>query len=70
MHDRNALKYLIDFMGEDNICMGSDYPFPLGEQKPGKLIEKMDSGKKTTRKLMYRNALDWLNLKEKYFTED
>jgi len=69
VHDRNAFKYLIDFMGEDNICLGSDYPFPLGEHKPGKLIEKMDLGKKTTRKLMYRNALDWLNLKEKYFIE-
>ena len=26
-------------MGADKICMGSDYPFPLGEQHPGKLIE-------------------------------
>lgn len=69
VHDRKALNHLIDFLGEDNICMGSDYPFPLGEHKPGKLIEKMDLKKKVTRKLLYRNALDWLNLKEKYFIE-
>lgn len=33
-------------MGEDHICLGSDYPFPLGEHKPGRMIEKMDLGKK------------------------
>jgi aminocarboxymuconate-semialdehyde decarboxylase len=49
VHDRKAFKYLIDFMGEDNICLGSDYPFPLGEHKPGKLIEKMDLGKRQQR---------------------
>ncbi|MGQ0740372.1 MAG: amidohydrolase family protein [Bacteroidota bacterium] len=65
VHDRKAFGYLLDVMGEDTICLGSDYPFPLGEHKPGRLIEKMDLGKKTTRKLLYRNALDWLGLSEK-----
>jgi aminocarboxymuconate-semialdehyde decarboxylase len=65
VHDKKALTYLIDSIGEDNICLGSDYPFPLGEHLPGKLIEKMDLGKKTTRKLLYQNALDWLGLNKK-----
>jgi len=65
VHDKKAFSYLLDVMGEDTICLGSDYPFPLGEHKPGRLIEKMDLGKKTTRKLLYRNALDWLGLNEK-----
>lgn len=65
VHDKKALSYLLDVMGEDNICLGSDYPFPLGEHKPGRLIEKMDLGKKTTRNLLYKNALDWLGLNEK-----
>ncbi|HWR33698.1 MAG TPA: amidohydrolase family protein [Chitinophagaceae bacterium] len=65
VHDRKAFEYLLEVMGEDSICLGSDYPFPLGEHKPGKLIEKMDLGKKVTRKLLYRNALDWLGLNEK-----
>jgi aminocarboxymuconate-semialdehyde decarboxylase len=64
VHDRKMLEHLVEFMGEDNVCLGSDYPFPLGEHKPGKLIEKMDFGKKITRKLLYRNALDWLGLSE------
>ncbi|MEO7983870.1 MAG: amidohydrolase family protein [Bacteroidota bacterium] len=65
VHDKKAFSYLLDVMGEDTICLGSDYPFPLGEKEPGRLIEKMDLGKKLTRKLFYRNALDWLGLSEK-----
>jgi len=69
VHEKKALNHILEFIGEDNICLGSDYPFPLGEHKPGKLIEKMDLGKKTTRKLLYRNALDWLGLNEKFLSE-
>lgn len=42
VHDANALRYLIGLMGADRIALGSDYPFPLGEQHPGALIESMD----------------------------
>ncbi len=65
VHDKKAFAYLVDLVGVDRICMGSDYPFPLGEHKPGRLIEKMGLGGKNTRKLLYRNALEWLGLKEK-----
>jgi aminocarboxymuconate-semialdehyde decarboxylase len=60
VHDRKAMQYLLDLFGDEHICMGSDYPFPLGEAKPGRLIEKMDLGKKSTKRLLYRNAQDWL----------
>ncbi len=69
VHDRKALSYLLDVMGENTICLGSDYPFPLGELKPGRLIEKMDLGKKITRKLMQRNAENWLGLNNKNLPE-
>lgn len=69
VHDRNALSYLISTVGEDSICLGSDYPFPLGENRPGKMILKMDLGKKTSRKLLHRNALDWLGMNEKNLPE-
>lgn len=62
VHDKKSMAYLLDLMGEDFICLGSDYPFPLGEQHPGKLIDKMDLGKKTTQKLFYKNAVKWLGL--------
>lgn len=69
VHDRKAMEFLIDLMGEDFICLGSDYPFPLGEHKPGKLIAKMDLGKKVTNKLLYKNAVEWLGLKKKNLPE-
>jgi aminocarboxymuconate-semialdehyde decarboxylase len=61
VHDRKAMQYLLEAIGEDKICLGSDYPFPLGEHKPGRLIEKMKLGKKVERKLLYKNAVEWLN---------
>jgi aminocarboxymuconate-semialdehyde decarboxylase len=65
VHDKKAFSYLLDVMGENNICMGSDYPFPLGEHHPGKLIEKMDLDKKIKKKLLHKNAEEWLGLNKK-----
>jgi len=38
IHDQKFLRYVIDLIGEDRVCLGSDYPFPLGEDKPGEEI--------------------------------
>ena len=62
VHDKAAMNYIISVMGEDCICMGSDYPFPLGEHHPGRLIEEMMIDDKIRDKLLYKNAVDWLNL--------
>ena len=56
------MRYIIDVMGVDKICLGSDYPFPLGEHHPGKLIEGMNFDATLTEKLLFKNAHDWLNL--------
>jgi len=64
VHDENAMRYIIDVMGEDKICLGSDYPFPLGELVPGNLIESMKFKKKLQKKLFYKNALEWLGVSE------
>ncbi|MBS1781475.1 MAG: amidohydrolase [Bacteroidetes bacterium] len=63
LHDSKALQYVVDVMGESKVCMGSDYPFPLGEHTPGKLIEEMNSfSAETKNKLLHQNAADWLNI--------
>jgi aminocarboxymuconate-semialdehyde decarboxylase len=41
--------------------MGSDYPFPLGEHHPGKLIESMDFSAELKNKLLFENAMQWLH---------
>ena len=60
VHDEKAMQFIIDVMGENAICLGSDYPFPLGEHHPGKLIEEMNFDPSLTKKLLFQNALNWL----------
>ena len=36
--DEGALQLLVNVMGADRVMLGSDYPFPLGEQEVGKLV--------------------------------
>ena len=62
VHDAHAMKYIVDVMGEDKICLGSDYPFPLGEHHPGKLIEELNFNNELREKLLFKNANDWLGL--------
>ena len=63
VHDPVMLKYLIDLVGENRIALGSDYPFPLGELEPGKLIESMPDLSETTKaRLLGGTALEWLGL--------
>jgi len=67
IHDVNFLKYVIDLVGEDKICLGSDYPFPLGEAVPGTEINELNVSQAIKDKLLYQNALDWLKLDGKQF---
>lgn len=62
VHAPQAMQYLVDTMGEDYICLGSDYPFPLGELAPGKLIQEMPWTSELKAKLLYDNAVKWLRL--------
>ena len=62
VHDEKAMRYIIDVMGEDKICLGSDYPFPLGEHHPGKLIEEIIPDATLKEKLLSKNAQDWLGI--------
>jgi aminocarboxymuconate-semialdehyde decarboxylase len=40
-HDAEALRGLIRLLSPQRIALGSDYPFPLGEARPGALVESM-----------------------------
>lgn len=41
VHDAAALRHLIELLGPSRVALGSDYPFPLGEDRPGGLIESL-----------------------------
>ena len=65
VHDPDALKLLIEKIGIDRIVLGSDYPFPLGEQGPGTLIQKCTFlSEQDKQKLLGLNALKFLGLDE------
>jgi aminocarboxymuconate-semialdehyde decarboxylase len=38
--DPDALQLLVNVMGEERVLLGSDYPYPLGEQHIGHLIDR------------------------------
>jgi len=41
VHDPDALRLLLKLFGAARVALGSDYPFPLGEESPGALIDAM-----------------------------
>ena len=62
VHDPKALAYLVETMGQDRVCLGTDYPFPLGEHHPGKLIQSCDMSDELKEKLLAGNAIEFLGL--------
>ena len=62
VHEPRMLRYLVDLMGADRIALGSDYPFPLGEQAPGAAIETLELEPVDKARLYHGTALEWLGL--------
>ncbi|HJX78135.1 amidohydrolase family protein [Glutamicibacter sp.] len=60
-----SLRLLVEIMGHGNVMLGSDYPYPLGEQPAGKLIRGAKFLTETQREAMLGgNAMRWLSLEE------
>ncbi|MNN85327.1 Amidohydrolase [compost metagenome] len=62
MFDPRALRLLIDVMGEDRVLLGSDYPYPLGEQEVGKLVAHADLLPQVQQKILFRNTTTFFGL--------
>jgi aminocarboxymuconate-semialdehyde decarboxylase len=63
VHDASALRYLLEKFGANRVALGSDYPFPLGEGRPGTLIESMkDLSQADTDRLLAGTAREFLRL--------
>lgn len=67
LHDPQMLDYVINLMGANRIALGSDYPFPLGELEPGKMIKTHIENPDTRAQLLSKTALEWLRLSPKIF---
>jgi aminocarboxymuconate-semialdehyde decarboxylase len=67
-HDGAMLDYIVKLVGSNRVALGSDYPFPLGENIPGSLIESMNFPDEIKGQLLSGSALEWLNLSQHQFT--
>lgn len=67
VHDASTLQFLIDLVGVEKVALGTDYPFPLGELEPGKLIDSMPFDNTAKERLFNGTALEWLGLDKRRF---
>ncbi|WP_417265805.1 amidohydrolase family protein [Brumimicrobium sp.] len=61
-HDIDMLKYMIKVQGSSKICLGTDYPFPLGDLEIGKFIEESDLSQQVKEDIFANSTIEWLNL--------
>lgn len=70
MHDAAALRYLLATAGTDRVMLGTDYPFPLGEQEPGSGIDALRLDDTDRARLFHGTALAWLGVPLSRFEMD
>ncbi len=66
-HDPEMLHYILNKIGTDKVCLGSDYPFPLGDLEIGQFIEHMNLPDATVQRIFCNNSLNWLKLEKEQF---
>jgi aminocarboxymuconate-semialdehyde decarboxylase len=62
VHDADSLAMLLKIFGAERVALGSDYPFPLGEAKPGQLIESMKLSSEHKAQVLSGTACEFLGL--------
>jgi aminocarboxymuconate-semialdehyde decarboxylase len=67
VHDPKVLDFIVDMFGPNRIALGSDYPFPLGENIPGQLIKDSSYDDSVKELLLNGAALEWLGMKKQDF---
>lgn len=58
----SALSYLLDFAGEDRVLLGSDYPFPIMDPEPLRVVRELDDSAETARRICSANAHTFFRL--------
>jgi len=60
--DQRSLRLLVDVMGEQRVLLGSDHPFPMGEERVGSLVRGSDLDENVKDQVLHRNARRFLGL--------
>ena len=66
-HDADLLEYVLKLQGANRICMGSDYPFPLGDLELGAYMLDMGLEEDQLNQLFSGAALEWLGVPASHF---
>ncbi|MEO0405208.1 MAG: amidohydrolase family protein, partial [Bacteroidota bacterium] len=61
-HDARVLQYVLELQGSKRICLGSDYPFPLGDLEIGEYINQMGLDQSVVDDIFCHATLEWLNM--------
>jgi len=67
-HDIDALNYILKLQGSKRVCLGSDYPFPLGDLEIGKFIEDSNLPIEVKEDIFSISTLEWLKLDKNQFS--
>ena len=67
-HDADSLRFILDKVGSEKVCLGSDYPFPLGDLEIGKFIEEMNLPQTDIDNIFCNSSLEWLALDKTQFS--
>lgn len=63
LHGPESLRYVLSRISPERVCMGSDYPFPLGEPTPGSTIDSLGHLDDADRdRLLSGTALEFLGM--------
>jgi len=60
--DQRAFHFLVNTMGTRQVMLGSDYPFPLGEERVGNLVRGSGFPEATKKQILGGNALRFLGI--------
>ena len=52
----DILQFLIQKVGAERIMLGSDYPFPIGDQEPRQVIEMANCSQEEANLILTENA--------------
>ena len=66
-HDIDAFEYILKMQGSKRVCLGSDYPFPLGDLEIGQFIEDSQLSAAVKEDIFCNATLEWLQLDKSQF---
>jgi aminocarboxymuconate-semialdehyde decarboxylase len=62
VYDSRMLEYMVEVLGEDQILLGSDFPFDIAEKEIGSVVRNADLSERTKQKILGDNVVRFLGM--------